>query len=151
MDSKSVIKTLNDLIETCKDGEFGFRACAEHVKSSSLRETLGNRANDCRSAAAELQTIVSRLGGEPEDDGSVSGALERGWVSVRATLATRTDQAMLEECERGEDAALSRYRDALNGDDLPADIRPIVERQYEGVKRNHAQIRSLRDQARSNA
>jgi len=27
----------------------------------------------------------------------------------------------------------------------------LIERQYEGVKRNHAQVRSLRDQARSAA
>ena len=25
----------------------------------------------------------------------------------------------------------------------------LIERQYEGVKRNHAQVRSLRDQARA--
>jgi hypothetical protein len=31
MDNDDVIDTLNKLIETCKDGEFGFRACAEHV------------------------------------------------------------------------------------------------------------------------
>ena len=31
LDTKEVISTLNDLIETCKDGEKGFRVCAEDV------------------------------------------------------------------------------------------------------------------------
>ena len=33
MDSKDVIKTLNNLIETSKDGEYGFRSSAEHAQS----------------------------------------------------------------------------------------------------------------------
>ena len=28
------------LIETCKDGEYGFRTCAEHVKSAQLQPGL---------------------------------------------------------------------------------------------------------------
>ena len=45
---------------------------------------------------------------------------------------------------------MERYRDALD-EALPDDLRMLIERQYEGVKRNHAQVRSLRDQARATA
>ncbi len=147
MDSKTTIKTLNRLIETSKDGEYGFQSCAEHTTSDYLRTLFSNRAADCRGAAIELQTLVTRQGGEPEDDGSASGAMHRGWVAVKGVLTGYSDEAMLNECERGEDVALQRYREAL-GEDLPMDVRTVVERQYEGVKRNHAQIRGLRDQAR---
>ncbi|MDN3923308.1 PA2169 family four-helix-bundle protein [Roseateles violae] len=144
------LKILNDLIETSKDGEYGFRSCAEHVRDNSpLRELFGNRANECRSAAAELQTLVVRLGGRPSDEGSVLGSLHRGWVSVRGALAGHSEQAMLEECERGEDQALDAYREALDEPELPPDVREVLERQYQGVKRNHAQIRNLRDQSRA--
>src|SRR5678810_541401 len=34
MTNENVIDTLNTLIETCKDGEYGFRTCAENVKST---------------------------------------------------------------------------------------------------------------------
>ena len=33
MDRDDVISTLNNLIETSKDGEEGFRSCAENVKN----------------------------------------------------------------------------------------------------------------------
>jgi uncharacterized protein (TIGR02284 family) len=52
---------------------------------------------------------------------------------------------MLEECERGEDAAVARYRKALKSE-LPPAVRTLVERQAEGAQRNHDQIRDLRDQ-----
>lgn len=35
MDTKDVISTLNDLIETSKDGEAGFNACAEDAQSAN--------------------------------------------------------------------------------------------------------------------
>ena len=37
MDTNGVIATLNDLIETSRDGEQGFRTCAEGVTSPNLK------------------------------------------------------------------------------------------------------------------
>ena len=51
MERDEVVETLNDLIENCKDGEYGFRTCAEHAKSPNLKTVFSQRANDCRSAA----------------------------------------------------------------------------------------------------
>ena len=148
MDSQDTIDVLNKLIETCNDGERGFRDVAEHAQSDDLRALFTNRANEIRQACAELRAQVVQLGGEPENGGSASGALHRGWVSLRGSVAGYSDKTMLEECERGEDVALERYRDALD-EALPDHIRMLIERQYEGVKRNHAQVRNLRDQARA--
>ena len=148
MDNDDVISTLNDLIETCKDGEYGFRTSAEHVKSPELRTLFTTRADDCQHGARELQTLIVQLGGKPDEGGSATGAMHRGWVAVRGTLQGYSDQAMLEECERGEDAAMARYRDALK-EDLPENVRSLVQRQYDGVKRNHDQIRTLRDRVKN--
>lgn len=147
MDKDDVIDTLNTLIETSKDGEYGFTACAEHVRSATVRQIFAARAMECREGALELQRLVREYGGEAEDEGSVAGAMHRGWVSVKGTLAGYSDLAMLEECERGEDAALARYRKALQ-QELPADVLMVVQRQMSGVQRNHDQVRRLRDEAR---
>jgi uncharacterized protein (TIGR02284 family) len=142
------IDTLNDLIETCKDGEYGFRTSAESARGADLQQLFQRRADECHQAAADLQSMVVQLGGTPEDSGSTSGALHRGWVAVKSTLTSYSDKAILEETERGEDTAMESYRKALASDLTPA-ARALVERQMEGVKRNHAQMRSLRDQARA--
>jgi uncharacterized protein (TIGR02284 family) len=147
-DRDDVIDALNDLIETCKDGEYGFRACADQAKRPDLKSVLMQRADDCRGGAQELAEQVRGLGGKPEEGGSAMGAVERGWVAVRTTLSTYDDLAVLEECERGEDNALARYRKALKKP-LPAGVKLIVERQMQGVQRNHDQIKMLRDQFRA--
>ena len=147
MKNDDVVDVLNDLIETCHDGQYGFSSSAEHVKSNDLRLLFTQRAADCQRAAEELQGLVVEYGGKPDDGGSASGAVHRGWVSVKGTLAGYSDKAMLEECERGEDAAVARYRKALK-EELPANVRALVERQLMGAQRNHDQVKALRDQAR---
>jgi uncharacterized protein (TIGR02284 family) len=147
----SITSTLNNLIETSKDGEQGFRTSAENAQSVELKQLFMRRAEDCARGAAELQAIVARLGKDPEDSGSVAGAIHRGWVNLKAAVANRDDLAILEECERGEDVAKAAYRSALEDADLPADIRAVVQKQYDGVLRNHDEVRNLRDRYKATA
>ena len=148
MNTPEVIDVLNDLIEVCKDGEYGFRASAEQAHSRALRSNLLARSSECATAADQLRAHVVQLGSRPEGSGSATGALHRGWVAVKAKLSTYDDLAVLEECERGEDATLVSYRDALEHD-LPAPIRNLIQLQYEGAKRNHVEVRNMRDSLRA--
>lgn len=145
-----LIEVLNDLVEVSKDGEYGFRVCGEHAKSSELKSFLVRRAEECRQAAQELQDCVVQLGGQPEKRGTVAGAVHRGWVAVRAATSLSDDKSMLEECERGEDIAVARYRKALEKP-LPPDLAAVIERQYLGTKRNHDEVKLLRDRYVSGA
>jgi uncharacterized protein (TIGR02284 family) len=146
----NITSILNDLVETSKDGEKGFRTAAEDTKNAELKSIFMQRADDCAKGAAELQQLVSRMGGKPEQGGSVAGAMHRGWVDVKSAVTKRDDLAVLEECERGEDVAKAKYRKALE-EPLPDDIRMVVQRQCDGAIRNHDQIRDLRDRYRASA
>src|SRR5690349_8314356 len=81
MDNSEVVDVLNDLIETSKDGEYGFTTCAERATAVELKQTFLRRASDCARAAGELQALVVEYGGKAEDSGTVAGAVHRGWVS----------------------------------------------------------------------
>lgn len=151
MDNSQVVDVLNDVIETCKDGEYGFKTCAENASSASLKQTFARRASECASATTELSSLVVQYGGKPEDGGSISGALHRGWVKVVDAVSGTSDQALLNESERGEDTALARYRKALKEDGLPSDVLAVLSRQMLGVQRNHDEIKLLRDQYKAQA
>lgn len=148
IDTKEVISTLNDLIETCKDGEKGFLVCAEDITRPELKTLFNQRAGECGQAAQELQAIVIRLGGDPEDSTSVAGDMHRRWVDLKSLVTGKDDEAILNECERGEDVAKRSYQKALEKA-LPEDIRQVVQRQYDGVLRNHDQVKMLRDAERA--
>lgn len=150
IDKSDVVKVLNHLIEASKDGEYGFKECADHAKSSDIKTIFAARARDCATAAAELQRLVATYGGKPEQGGSATGAMHRGWVSIRTALTKKDDLAVLEEAERGEDSALKKYREA-SAKNLPADVQSVIRKQLEGTQRNHDQIKILRDNLKAMA
>ncbi|MCA1619487.1 MAG: PA2169 family four-helix-bundle protein [Acidobacteria bacterium] len=137
-----LISTLNNLIQTCRDGQEGFRIAADGVAGAELKELFHGYARQRASFAGELQDEVRRVGGEAADAGSVAGSLHRGWLGLRTALTGADERAVLAECERGEDAALAAYRAAL-GVDMPASVRTTVERQFAEVKEAHEHIRAL--------
>ncbi len=146
--TKDYISTLNDLVETCKDGAEGFQKAAENVKLSDLKTLFNEYAQQRQKFASELQMEISRIGGDPATGGSVAGAVHRGWMDIKGAFTGKDDHTILEEAERGEDVAIRAYQDAL-GVDLPSDLRSVVDRQYQIVQQAHRNVRSLRDRAAS--
>lgn len=145
MSDRDVVSVLNDLIETCLDGDYGFAKCAERVNAEPLKDLMSRRAAGCRTAAEELQRLVVDHGGRPASHGTVLGVLHRGWVTAKDVLTADSDHAVLAECERGEDVALARYRKALQHDGLPEVVRSLIARQMAGVQAHHDEVKRLRD------
>ncbi|MEP6571979.1 MAG: PA2169 family four-helix-bundle protein [Gemmatimonadota bacterium] len=141
-DTKDVISTLNNLIETCRDGQEGFMHAAEQTKSPELQSLFDNFARQRSQFVNDLQVEVRRLGGDPEQHGSAGGSLHRGWIDLKAKITGRDEHAIVAECERGEDAAVRNYEEALE-EDLPDDLLPVVERQYMQIVQAHDRIRAL--------
>ena len=142
-DNDNVISVLNNLIETCKDGQNGFQTAAEGVKRSELKTLFGQYSQQRAQFAGELQSEVLRLGGDPAETGSVAATLHRGWINIKSAVTGEDENAVIAECERGEDSAVANYKDALADANLPSDIRSIIERQSAQVKEAHDRIRNL--------
>jgi uncharacterized protein (TIGR02284 family) len=140
--NEDVISILNGLIETCKDGQEGFQSAAEGVKNSQYKQLFNEYATQRAQFVGELQAEVTRLGGDPEQSGSVAGALHRGWINIKSVVTGEDEGAIIAECERGEDAAVKAYEEALK-EGLPSEVAPIVERQYHLVRQAHDRIRGL--------
>ena len=142
-DNDNLIATLNNLIETCKDGQNGFQAAADGVKNGELKTLFHTYSQQRAQFAGELQQEVRRLGGDPEKTGSLAATLHRGWIDIKSAVTGEDEGAIISECERGEDSAKRNYEDALGDENLPGNIRAIVERQYAQVKEAHDRIRAL--------
>lgn len=146
MTNDDVISTLNGLIETCKDGQDGFKTAAEGVERSDLKSTFYELGQQRTQFAGELQSLVRELGGDPETTGSISASLHRGWINIKSAVTGQDEAAILNEAERGEDSAKKAYNDAL-AQDLPANVNSVVQTQAQAVIAGHDKVRSLRDSA----
>lgn len=139
------IKTLNDLTEILKDGEYGYKTAAEDAKAPELAEAFTRYSRQRQEFASELQARVIALGAKAEKHGSVSASLHRGWINIKAAVSHNEPHAVLEEAERGEDAAVKAYREALDHADLDEPTHTLISRQYTQVKAAHDHIKQLRD------
>ncbi|HEY0267707.1 MAG TPA: PA2169 family four-helix-bundle protein [Methyloradius sp.] len=149
-EAKEVVSTLNDLLETSIDGEEGFRKAADAIEDPTLKQYFIDRSKEVSIGVNELQTLVQTYGGEPIRTSSLAGTLHRRWIDLKAAITSNDTVAVLNEAERGEDVALANYRKAAQKD-LPENVRSVVERQLEGVLRNHNRVKQLRDAARESA
>src|ERR1043165_4252557 len=145
MDNDKVISTLNNLIETLKDGQQGFREASENAHSPDLKSFFNQVSLDRAQMVGEFQQEVRALGGDPENSGSTAGALHRTWIDIKGSLTGRDDKAILNEAERGEDSAVKAYEDALKESNLPANVRTLIQRQFVNIKQVHDRARQMRD------
>jgi uncharacterized protein (TIGR02284 family) len=139
-----VISCLNGLIETCRDGQNGFREAAEAVESSDIKAFFAECSQERATFVGELQALVRGLGGDPENSGSTLAAIHRGWIDLKAAIEGNDEKGVLSECERGEDSAKKAYKEALEMD-LPGNVRDTVQTQADAVIECHNRVKALRD------
>lgn len=143
--ASDTISTLNNLIETCKDGELGFKTAAEGLQGSDVKTKFLEYSRQRAEMARELQAEVRRLGGDPEKTGSVSASLHRGWMDIKSAVTGKNDHAIIAEAERGEDVAKAAYENALKETSLDATARTLIQQQAAKVRQAHDHVRDLRD------
>ena len=144
MQNDKSISVLNNLIETLKDGELGFKTAAEGLRSADIKARFLEYSRQRGEMVRELQNEVRRLGGDPEKSGSVSGSLHRGWLDIKSVITGKDDHAIVAEAERGEDVAKSAFESALK-ETLPGTAQTVVQQQAGKVRQTHDFVRDLRD------
>ena len=144
MKNDKVISILNDLIETCRDGQAGFKEAAEYAESPELKPFFRQESLERAQFVGDLQQQVQALGADPGKSGSTTGKVHRAWMTIKGTLLGKDDKSILSEVERGEDSAVEAYEDTLR-EGLPANLRMIVEKQYLHIKGIHDRVKQMRD------
>jgi uncharacterized protein (TIGR02284 family) len=136
---------IDKLIETCRDGQEGYREAAEHTKDPDLRKFFDLQSLERARFAGELENIARRLGeSNPNRRPSMANKLHRAWINLKEKLGAG-DASILESVEAGEDKARNTYQEVLQSG-LPADVFAIVEQQAQFVFAAHDRVRTLRDE-----
>lgn len=142
-------EVLNDLIEINNDRITGYEKAVDETKDIDvdLQAIFHKMADESRKYKTELAQEVTRLGGEPTTTGTTnSGKIYRIWMDVKATFTGHNRQAVLENCEFGEDAAQKAYKMALASDaEMSAETRQLITSQQSSLKTSHDIIKKYRD------
>jgi uncharacterized protein (TIGR02284 family) len=145
MTPEQTILQLNGLIETCKDGELGYRTAAEAVQNTQLETVFADYSKQRAQFARQLQAEVERMGGTPADSGTLTGTFYRGWMDVKSAFTGGDGAAIIASCETGEDAAAAAF-EAVFDMDVSGQPKVLVEAQWNKIKEAHARMLRLKQE-----
>ena len=140
-DQTTILKTLTS---TLNDSINGYREAAELAEGSQFQQIFRDNGSERERVAGELAGEVRRLGGTPDEDGTVLGKTHQAFLDLKAAVTGRDDKAIINEVERGEDYLKEKFEAALADDKLTLESREIVERAYQSVRKGHDQISQLK-------
>ena len=142
-------KVTKDLIETLEDGKVGFGKAADKLEAdgrADIAQQFRGYADQRGRFAQELRDLAAQYGDQIDEDGSLLGALHRGWMSIKDAVSGDDPEGVFDAAEQGEDHAKAEYGDALKAD-ISSHLRTVVERQATQVQLVHDEVKALRDRA----
>lgn len=138
------ISTLNSLIATTIDSADGYAEAAKDSDSGRFAAIFNERSAERRAVMAKLQAEVVRLGGEPEDDGTMLAGAHRMFVNLKSVVTGKDDKAIINEVERGEDHIKGKFENALEDSELSGTVIMVIRECYASVKSGHDQMRDIK-------
>lgn len=140
--SSPVVNYVEELYERAHDAREGYQKAAELTDSPDLKAVFEENSAQRTGFALELEGHLRTMGEDPNPNASFYGKLHQGWMHIVAKFSDG-EEALLSECQRGEEAALESYQDALDALELPQPVAETVERQRDRVKRELVTLRNL--------
>lgn len=143
-DRDNDISVLNSLIATTLDSVDGYTEAAGDIENPRYGSVFSDRARERREVVSDLQAEVRRLGGDPEDDGTVLAGAHRMFLDLKAKVTGQDDKAIIDEVERGEDHIKAKFDEALAEEELSPEVRAAIAKANQSVQAGHDQMRDLK-------
>lgn len=144
---KNIVNNLQGLLEKNYDAEKGFKNAMTNAKSPNLKHFLQKQAAQRSRFANELTQELRNLNEEPKDSGSFTGDLHRAWMDIKTAVSGNGDEAVLEECIRGEKASVEEYNEKLEKQNFPPQISSVLQRQAREIEQTLSTVKRLEDLA----
>lgn len=145
------IETFNDLIRAHRDriSEYQNATLRLRPQESGLSSTFSEIIRESEQCIADLTSRIISDGEVPADRTSSEGNLYQLWMNLKLSFSSHPNYSLLDMCEKGEDAMVTCYREALKhpGTLTPDDIR-LLESHQDTVTKTHDMIKAKRDQYR---
>ncbi len=141
-DNKAV-SLLNNLLEKNYDAEQGYKNASEDVENSELKNFLLKKSKERYDFGHQIKAEISKLGGEPDKGSSVTASLHQTWMDLKSAVSKKSNKAVLEECERGEKAALEDYEKAIADGSLVGASLDIIRRQHNEIEADLNKIKTI--------
>ncbi|CAD0001052.1 ferritin-like domain-containing protein [Flavobacterium chungangense] len=141
--TKEAVKTLEGLISILEDGKLGYTNAAEHVENSAMKTDFLEYARERALFIVELQDEINKLGKSTDTSGGGPlGALHRTWIDIKSSFTGGDTEAIINACVTGEEAAIEKYKMALEENHLEYNQVNIVSKQLNSIQNTLSLIKT---------
>lgn len=144
---EQLVGNLQELLEKNYDAQKGFTKAMEDAKNPKLKSFLQKQAAQRGRFTNELTQEIRNLNEQPKESGSLTGDLHRTWIDIKSSVAGNTDEAVLEECIRGEKASWNEYEEKLQNKNFPSNISGMLQNQATEIHNTLNRVKTLEDLA----
>jgi len=142
---KEHAEALQKLLQKNYDAEKGFKKAITKTENDKLKEFLKRQAVKHNRFATELDREIRSLNEHPKEEGSFTGKLSRAWMDIKVAVSGNHDEAILEECVRGEKDSAKEYEEALEENNFAPHLEEVLKKQLSDIKTMIAEVKSMED------
>ena len=129
------VSTLNGLISILEDGKLGYTNAAEHVENHAIKAEFLDYARERALFIVELQDEINKLGKSTDTSGGGPlGVLHRAWIDIKSSFTSGDTEAIVNACVTGEEAAVEKYKMALEKNELDGSQIAIISKQLNSIQ-----------------
>lgn len=143
----NLVKNLQELLEKNYDAEKGFTKAMKAAENNNLKEYFKYQAAQRSQFVNEITNEIRNLNETPKERGSASGAIHRAWIDIKSSLSGDKDEAVLEECIRGEKSSVEEYERRLKENRFPSQIEDTLSNQKNRIQKTLNKVKTLEDLA----
>ncbi len=141
-----LVSHLNELLEKNYDADKGFKKAIKDSESGSLKRFFKQQAVIRNRFATEIEKVLHDLNAHPKlKDEYTIGTLHRVWIDLKTALSHNDDEAVLEECIRGEKASAKEYEEKLKKYHFPTHIDTMLTNHLNEIRNTIATVKRLED------
>ncbi|MDQ3193346.1 MAG: PA2169 family four-helix-bundle protein [Bacteroidota bacterium] len=138
---KEVQSDVNHLLEVCNERIEGYKNAAENVKDAELKSVFEKYSQQTKKFEQELLPFSDKASAE-EVGTRVIGDAWRVWMDMKAALTDGSRESLVNASITGEESAIRNYEEELD-EDIPMDLRSILERQLSEIKSAYEHIKTF--------
>ena len=112
--NKEVVKSLRTLVQLNKESDRGYKEASENIEDPELKTILYRLSQQRAEFRGDIEEILIKdYSDDAEPSDSILSKIHRGWMDFKTKLSSNDNEAVLDECIRGEKHAIETYNEEM--------------------------------------
>lgn len=135
-------KALDKLIQVNLDSSKIYRIAAENSNDPNIQTFFDKVAIDREETMKKLLVKADK----DEKDPSLKAELQQFWLNLKSAKKEYNSVALIDECIDAEKQLYDDYKELSELDDLPQDLKSLIETEKEESENNLTQLKERRSE-----